>query len=95
MSVYVDEFQVWPGARGMWLRGSSHLMADTLDELHAFAQALGLRRSWFQAHPRHPHYDVVESKRTAALTAGALFVPAIEQARARLAKRAAEVKPAT
>ena len=86
MSVYVDELQVWPGARGMWARGSSHLMADSEDELHAFAARCGLQRRWFQKHPRHPHYDVVESKRTLAISLGAVFVPAIEQARARLTK---------
>ena len=86
MSVYVDELQVCPGARGMWARGSSHLMADSEDELHAFAARCGLHRRWFQKHPRHPHYDVVESKRTLAISLGAVFVPAIEQARARLTK---------
>jgi hypothetical protein len=40
-----------------------HLVADSLEELHAFAMRLGLRRGWF--HNRrdrkrpHPHYDVV------------------------------------
>lgn len=36
----------------------THLMADTLDELHAEAYYIGLERKWFQDHPRHPHYDV-------------------------------------
>ncbi len=37
-----------------------HLFADTLDELHAAARMLGLKRSWFQCQPtgRHPHYDL-------------------------------------
>ncbi len=34
-----------------------HLMADTLDELHAEAKRIGLKPEWFQGHPRHPHYD--------------------------------------
>jgi hypothetical protein len=95
MSVYVDEFKIWPGARGMWVRGSSHLMADSEDELHAFAAKLGLQRRWFQKHPRHPHYDVVESKRTLALSLGAVFVPAMEQARARLEKAGILNQPAS
>jgi len=45
MSVYVDEIRVWPHAKHRcFVDGSCHLMADTLDELHAFAVRLGLRR---------------------------------------------------
>jgi hypothetical protein len=29
-----------------------------IEELHEFAQSIGLKREWFQDHPRHPHYDV-------------------------------------
>ncbi len=29
-----------------------HLMADTLDELHAKAKSIGLKPEWFQAHPQ-------------------------------------------
>ena len=94
MAVYVDELKVYPNAWGPFRKGSCHLLADTLDELHAFAQRLGCKRSWFQPHPNHPHYDLVESFRTRALAQGAKFVPAMEQARRRLEKRrAAEVKP--
>lgn len=52
-----------------------HLVADTLDELHMFAAAMGLRHSWFQDHPRHPHYDLT-TKRAAnrALAQGAILV---------------------
>lgn len=35
-----------------------HLMANSPAELHAEAQRIGLKREWFQDHPRHPHYDV-------------------------------------
>jgi len=50
----------------------SHLTADTQAELHAFAQRLGLRRSWFQ-NPGGGrwHYDVTESKRAQAIALGA------------------------
>jgi len=40
-----------------WFDGV-HLMAPTLDELHAVAEELDMPRSWFQDHLRHPHYDV-------------------------------------
>ena len=55
-----------------------HLVSDTsLDELHAFANRLGLRRQWFQGLPehRHPHYDLTTPKaRSRALNAGAVLV---------------------
>jgi len=35
-----------------------HLMADTVNELHEFADKCGLKRDWFQDHKKHPHYDV-------------------------------------
>ncbi|MGW5703892.1 DUF4031 domain-containing protein [Amycolatopsis japonica] len=47
MTVYVDDFTVPAtvgGRSGHW----SHLIADTEDELHAFAAQLGLPRRWFQ-----------------------------------------------
>ncbi len=36
----------------------THLIGDSLEELHEFAQEVGLRREWFQDHSRHPHYDL-------------------------------------
>lgn len=87
MSVYVDEFRVWGPARHRCFRaGSSHMTADTLDELHAMARAIGLRPEWFQPLS-HPHYDLTESRRAAALEAGAIFKPARESASERLAMR--------
>ena len=40
-----------------WFDGV-HLMAPSLEDLHSIAADLGMPRSWFQDHPRHPHYDV-------------------------------------
>jgi len=64
-----------------------HLTADSLDELHAIAKRIGLRRKWFQDHGRVPHYDITPGKRLEALCSGAMFKPAREQARERLAER--------
>jgi hypothetical protein len=47
-------------------------MADTKEELHAFALRIGLKRQWFQDAPRLWHYDLTASRRVAALKAGAL-----------------------
>ena len=52
-----------------------------MEELHAFAVALGLRREWFQNHPRHPHYDLPPDKRELALEMGAVSVSSKELVR--------------
>ena len=49
-----------------------HLWADDTEELHAFAARIGMKRAWFQNHPRLPHYDLVPSRRAAAIAAGAV-----------------------
>jgi len=43
----------------IWYDGI-HMMTDSddLEELHAFAERIGMSRSKFQDHPTHPHYDV-------------------------------------
>lgn len=84
MTVYVDDFGVSAEVGGLNARWS-HLVADSRDELHAFAARLGLKRTWFQdpvvngkpkARPgsraaENWHYDVVETKRKLALSLGA------------------------
>ena len=66
MAVYVDD------SRLAW-RGKSwcHLVADSINELHAFAEQLGLRREWFQDRTMYPHYDVTVAVRAKALALGA------------------------
>lgn len=66
MTTYVDNEQIpWRGK--LWC----HLVADSLDELHAFALQLGLRRAWFQSKSAFPHYDVTTTVRERALQLGA------------------------
>lgn len=74
MTVYVDDMRRQARVGRINARWS-HLMADTTDELHAFAARLGLRRSWIQ-HEGKPteHYDVTDSKRDQALALGAVPV---------------------
>jgi hypothetical protein len=68
MTVYVDDAFI--PYRGMLM---SHMMTDgDIEELHAMAKKLGLRREWFQ---RGDHYDVSQSKRIAAINLGARAVP--------------------
>lgn len=53
-----------------------HLIATQgTDELHAFAEKIGLKRQWFQNHPKHPHYDLLSMRlRSRAFHQGAKLV---------------------
>lgn len=82
MSVYVDPLFTMEargaqahrvGARNghRWC----HMFTDgPLDELHALAQRIGMRREWFQEHASRPHYDLTPSRRAAAVRLGAVEV---------------------
>jgi Protein of unknown function (DUF4031) len=73
LSVYVDHaFAV--GDWGRWT-GGGHLQADTLAELHEFADRLGLRPEWFQSKPGRPekdHYDLTRAGRELAISLAAI-----------------------
>jgi len=70
MPVYVDPLINY----GWKLGASCHLIADTEEELHSFADKLGLRREWFQLSKGReiPHYDLVKSRRDKAVKLGAI-----------------------
>lgn len=74
---------------GMWklaiLTDGVHMMSDTsVEELHQFAQGMGLKRKWFQCkNPRHLHYDLTTPNAVArALRRGAKQVTSLELVRA-------------
>jgi len=71
MSVYVDNARAKFGRMLM-----CHMVADTRDELHAMADAIGLKRNWFQDRPKAsaPHYDVSLTRRATAVERGAIEV---------------------
>lgn len=70
--IYVDEIRNFPHARGKYKKGACHLMGDTLSELHAFAERIGCKPSWYHGKARHPHYDLTEKWRLKAIEAGAV-----------------------
>lgn len=71
MAVYVDDMRASYGRMVM-----CHMVADTLQELHAMADRIGVARRWYQGPPvtRMPHYDICMSKRALAVEAGALQI---------------------
>jgi len=75
MTVYVDDFRVRARV-GPYTAYWSHLFTDSVDieELHAFAALIGLRRSWFQDKSSGAHYDVTDTYRQRATAAGAKLV---------------------
>ena len=49
------------------------MTADSVEELHEFAQAIGVKRHWFERSRKGvPHYDLCEEKRSWALAMGAV-----------------------
>lgn len=87
MTVYVDDIVLFPTKISCFKKGSCHLTADTLEELHELAKKIGMKREWFQDHPLAPHYDLNAVRRVKAIKAGAIYKPAKEQAKERRAKR--------
>ncbi|MFA5766448.1 MAG: DUF4031 domain-containing protein [Candidatus Paceibacterota bacterium] len=90
MAVYVDElFDTEKTPRWRYAK-ACHLTADTLEELHEFAERIGMKKQWFQNHPRHPHYDLTVGRRRTAVRLGAVEVKAREKAEAERTRRLME-----
>lgn len=68
MTVYVDDVRHPFGRMIM-----CHMWADTLDELHAMADRIGVARRWFQRPPKASweHYDISLGMKARALGYGA------------------------
>ena len=63
MTVYLDDWRQ-PARLGPVDDRWSHLVADTDEELHAFAARMGMKREWFQHRTHRPHqahYDMPET----------------------------------
>lgn len=78
MTIYVDDVRHGFGRMVM-----CHLWADSLDELLAMVDRIGVQRKWIQGHPtlsfgKHRlaswvHFDITISKKTLAIKAGAVL----------------------
>ena len=71
MTVYVDDMQM-PAKVGRSQANWSHMMADSREELVAFALQLGLRAAWLQDKRSGVHFDVTDTVRVKAIRAGAI-----------------------
>lgn len=67
MAVYVDDMAAPYGRLIM-----CHMLADTIEELHAMADAIGVARKWVQVKRSGLHYDICKSKRAKAVAKGAV-----------------------
>lgn len=76
MTVYVDDAMIpagVPNGDHVVFSQWSHLMADTREELIAFATGpLRMSRSWLQDKPSGVHFDLTVGKRAAAIAHGAV-----------------------
>lgn len=50
------------------------MVATTLEELHDFAQSIGVKPHFFHKHKRLSHYDITTEQHATALIAGAKLV---------------------
>lgn len=80
MSVYVDDMRAKYGRMIM-----CHMIADSVGELHAMADRIGVSRKWHQGD----HYDICLKKRAVAVTHGAKEVSRMELGRIVMAQRRA------
>lgn len=85
MTVYVDDAYI-PAKVGRHTSHWCHLFSDTSDEeLHAFADRLGLRRSYFQLPDARlqtlRHYDLTRGMRFKAVSLGATEITVREAGR--------------
>lgn len=71
MTVYVDDARHAYGRMVM-----CHMWADSLDELLAMADRIGVARRWLQEPPKASwvHFDISLGKKALALKAGAILV---------------------
>ncbi len=74
MPVYVDDMYLYPMGRFGRMK-MSHMVADTIEELHAMADKIGVARKWVQKEHLGKgwvHYDIAMEKRTKAIEHGAI-----------------------
>jgi hypothetical protein len=79
VAIYIDQIVDYGneyGGRGRLTGKWCHMATDSddLEELHRFAESIGLKRDWFQYQSSLPHYDLTPNKRMLAIKHGAVDV---------------------
>jgi hypothetical protein len=71
MTVYVDTAENKYGRLVL-----CHMLADSMDELMAMADKIGVDRKWYQGFDKAscPHFDIAKSKRVLAIQNGAIEI---------------------
>lgn len=76
MAVYIDDMYLYPMGRFGRMK-MSHMVADTIEELHEMADKIGVARKWVQQADLGKgwvHYDVSMSARAKAIEHGAVAI---------------------
>lgn len=71
MTVYVDNVE-WSKPNGR--KKYAHMTADSLEELHTFAENVGIKKHWFHRGSRYPHYDINADQHAMAIANGAMLI---------------------
>lgn len=71
--IYIDSLKAYTPKKGWRWNSSCHMFADSLEELHEFADKIGMKRTWFQ-DTKLPHYDLTAKRRQLAVHLGAIEV---------------------
>jgi FMN phosphatase YigB (HAD superfamily) len=69
MPVYVDDMFKYKLGKYQRMK-MSHMVSDSLEELHDMAEKIGMKRKWFQ----NDHYDVSLKRRELAIKHGAIEI---------------------
>ncbi len=75
MSVYVDDMHLTSMGKYGRMR-MCHMVADSVEELHAMADKIMVARQRYQGPPKsvNPHYDICMKMRDRAITYGAIQI---------------------
>ena len=78
--IFIDPLKLYTGKRILY----AHMVSDTsLEELHAFALSIGVKRHFFH---RGNHYDIRENEHPIAIAKGAQLVTPKELVRKMIKK---------
>lgn len=71
--IYIDLLKSCNPKKGWRWTSYCHMFADSEEELHEFANKIGMKPQWFQ-NKKLPHYDLTVKRRQLALSMGAIEV---------------------